>query len=227
MSWLALLFVAQTVLLGYSAWIHSPTWDEVGHLAAGISHWKFGRFDLFSVNPPLVRTIAAAPVVLFCDPKMDWDRSDPKLRSDREAYLAIHEPSRVWQSAEPGPGVSVLTPQGSTRLILQQGESVRLQVKTTPEMPATFTSFDLGAFDNGLSSITVAADKQGLATATFHGAPGKVNEVNVLAASPVASDRIHFELFVKPPTVATVVETLSKPDPTVPTESSRNSSTAN
>jgi hypothetical protein len=32
-------------------------------LAAGVSHWRFGRFDIYPVNPPLVRLLAAAPVV--------------------------------------------------------------------------------------------------------------------------------------------------------------------
>ncbi len=81
------LLSIHALLLAHSAKVHSPTWDEVGHLAAGISHWELGRVDLYSVNPPLVRTIAAAPVVLFCRPQMDWDiyHSDPSLRS--EVYL--------------------------------------------------------------------------------------------------------------------------------------------
>ena len=51
------LMTIQTGLLIHSAKVHSPTWDEVGHLAAGLSHWELGRFELYSVNPPLVRTI--------------------------------------------------------------------------------------------------------------------------------------------------------------------------
>lgn len=30
---------------------------------AGLSHWKFGRFELYRVNPPLVRMVAALPVM--------------------------------------------------------------------------------------------------------------------------------------------------------------------
>jgi hypothetical protein len=51
--------------LGYQAVWNSPTWNEKSHLAAGVSHWEFQRFDLFRVNPPLVRTWAAIPVVLL------------------------------------------------------------------------------------------------------------------------------------------------------------------
>ncbi len=43
----------------------------MGHLPAGVSHLKFGGFDLYRVNPPLVRMLAALPV-LCADPAFDW-----------------------------------------------------------------------------------------------------------------------------------------------------------
>lgn len=51
--------------------MHSPTLNEPSHLVAGISHWRFGRFDLYKVNPPLPRMIAALPV-LFAGAETDW-----------------------------------------------------------------------------------------------------------------------------------------------------------
>lgn len=57
------LLVIHTLLLGYSAYVHSPTLNEPGHLVAGLSCWKFGRFDVYSVNPPLVKLVAALPVL--------------------------------------------------------------------------------------------------------------------------------------------------------------------
>ena len=39
--------------------------DEVGHLPAGWSHWELKRFDLFNVNPPLVRCVGTLPVYLL------------------------------------------------------------------------------------------------------------------------------------------------------------------
>jgi hypothetical protein len=66
------LLAAHAGLLGYSAWCHSPLFNEAGHLASGLYTWQTGRFELFRVNPPLVRTIAAAPVALIA-PRMDWD----------------------------------------------------------------------------------------------------------------------------------------------------------
>ena len=50
-------------LLAYAATTHSPTLNEPGHLVAGLSNWKFGRFELYRVNPPLTRTVAALPVI--------------------------------------------------------------------------------------------------------------------------------------------------------------------
>jgi 4-amino-4-deoxy-L-arabinose transferase-like glycosyltransferase len=72
-------------LLAYGAAVHSPCIDEVGHMAAGLSHWQLGRFDLYHVNPPLVRMVAAVPV-LFAQPKTDWSEySDaPGARSEFE-----------------------------------------------------------------------------------------------------------------------------------------------
>jgi hypothetical protein len=64
----ALLLVIHSGLLAYSAYVHSPTLNEPGHLVAGISHW---RFELFRVNPPLVRMVAALPVMV-AGVETDW-----------------------------------------------------------------------------------------------------------------------------------------------------------
>jgi hypothetical protein len=68
---LAALLVVHTGLLAYSAHVHSPTLNEPGHLAGGLSHWHFGRFEVYRVNPPLVRMIAALPV-LAVGYEADW-----------------------------------------------------------------------------------------------------------------------------------------------------------
>jgi hypothetical protein len=61
----------QSLLLAYSAAVHSPTLNEPAHLAAGISHWQLGRFELYRVNPPFVRMVAALPV-LCLGVNEDW-----------------------------------------------------------------------------------------------------------------------------------------------------------
>ncbi len=58
-------------MVGWSASVHSPSIDETGHLPAGLSHWRLGRFDLYAVNPPLVRT-AATDAILCRDLQIDW-----------------------------------------------------------------------------------------------------------------------------------------------------------
>ncbi len=59
------------LLLACSAARQSPTFNEPGHLVAGVSVWHFGRFDVYSVNPPLVRGVAGLPVVLI-GAETDW-----------------------------------------------------------------------------------------------------------------------------------------------------------
>jgi hypothetical protein len=65
------LLSLHALLLAYSAYKHSPTLNEPGHLAAGVSVWQFGRFDVYNVNPPLGRMVAALPVVRM-RPSVSW-----------------------------------------------------------------------------------------------------------------------------------------------------------
>ncbi len=67
------LLLVHSGLLAYSAYVHSPTLNEPGHLVAGLSHWEFNRFELYRVNPPLVRMVAALPV-MAAGYEEDWAR---------------------------------------------------------------------------------------------------------------------------------------------------------
>ena len=69
---LVALLLIQASLLTYLSWSTSPNRTEVGHLGAAVYFWNFGKFDVFHVNPPLVRIITGAPIALFCKPKYDW-----------------------------------------------------------------------------------------------------------------------------------------------------------
>ena len=52
-------------LLAASPWRReNPTVDEVNHLPAGVSYWQTGTFRLYHHNPPLVKLVAALPVLL-------------------------------------------------------------------------------------------------------------------------------------------------------------------
>ena len=84
--WQLLIVSLLLVHTGLLAWIGlniSPVCDEVGHLPAGMYSWHFGRFDVYRVNPPLVRMTAALPVVAAM-PKTDWSgyRDGPAERPE-------------------------------------------------------------------------------------------------------------------------------------------------
>lgn len=81
------IVVLHVVLLCCGAWIHSPTYDELPHLVAGLSHWRLGRFDLYRVNPPLTRLVAALPVLMVgaCTP---WTRFDDKPGARGEVQVS-------------------------------------------------------------------------------------------------------------------------------------------
>ena len=119
-------------LLAYGAAVHSPSIDEVGHLAAGLSHWQFGKFDLYHVNPPLVRMVAAVPV-LFAQPKTDWsqysdapgavgvrDRPRPHHGQRRALVLVLHLGAV---------GVHPVQPAGRIRLLPLGAGAVRRLVR--------------------------------------------------------------------------------------------------
>lgn len=163
---------------------------------------------------PMVRSVAEAietqkyperlhPLIA---PK-PFDKNAYKLNP--QAYLDIVEPGRVFHPAPPGPGVPRLTTLSPLMIDVPQKETISLKVRGVPDAPVTFTSFDLGAFQNQLTSITVAADSTGIAVARFTGTPGTVNAVNILAASPMSSGTLKFRVNVivsglqNPNTVAT------------------------
>jgi hypothetical protein len=65
----ALILLLHAALLALIGARNSPTMNEVAHLASGLCIWRSQRLDLYRVNPPLVRAIAALPV-LACSPRL-------------------------------------------------------------------------------------------------------------------------------------------------------------
>ena len=126
-------------------------------------------------------------------------------QQDPSDYLETIEPGRVFQPAQPGPGVPRLDYTARPAVEVTQGESVPLQVKAVPNAPVTFTSFDLGRFKESLlTSVTVQANDQGVATAKFEATPGTIGHVDVLAASPMTSGQLRFMVNVTLPKPAGV-----------------------
>ncbi|MBL8816148.1 MAG: glycosyltransferase family 39 protein [Planctomyces sp.] len=72
------LLLTQTYLVLTIAWRKSSTNDENAHIAAAVFYLQYQRFELYRVNPPLVRYFAGVPVLLAgC--QTDWrqfDRTD-------------------------------------------------------------------------------------------------------------------------------------------------------
>ncbi len=79
----ALILGVHIVLLAYSSLVQAPTVGEVGHMAAGVSHWSRDSFALFRVNPPLTRLVATLPVVM-ASPNEDWRRASEGLATRSE-----------------------------------------------------------------------------------------------------------------------------------------------
>ena len=95
----ATLLALHAVLLGWIGWRTTPTRTEVGHMAAGLYSWRTGCFDVFCVNPPLVRGLATVPV-LFCSPKCSWSlySSAPGSRCEWPlgyAFIRANSPADV------------------------------------------------------------------------------------------------------------------------------------
>lgn len=128
----------------------------------------------------------------------DKDQFQSRGREYSEEYAKIVEPGRVYTSAQPGEGVVAIHSVGKRFHRVTQGETVVLKVRATPSSPVTFTSPRLGTFDSGLSSITVVATEDGEASASFTATGGTIDEVQVLAASPVNSGQAKFTISVSP-----------------------------
>jgi hypothetical protein len=69
-----ILLLIHLTLAVRSLVLENPTVDEVIHLPAGITYWQKGTFALYHHNPPLVKLIAALPVLATPGVKMDYSR---------------------------------------------------------------------------------------------------------------------------------------------------------
>ena len=70
-AFLCLLLSIHACLLLQCVHANFPVVDEVGHIPAGIHHWKTGRFKMYEVNPPLPRMLAVIPI-LFKAPTTEF-----------------------------------------------------------------------------------------------------------------------------------------------------------
>lgn len=123
---------------------------------------------------------------------------DPKsYTSDPLKYRRTIEPGRVYQSAQPAKDVPRIRLASSARVTIEQGQKTVLKVLSAPSWPVTFVSFSGGQFPNQLNCITVEANAQGVAETEFLATPGVIEDVNILAASPMASGQARWVVQVK------------------------------
>ncbi len=90
---LAVLVLLHAALLLHTAWRKTATVDEVAHLPAGITYWQTGTFAVYHHNPPLVKLLAALPVLAAggtVDYSKSWARS-------RERGLPVSQWNLGWE----------------------------------------------------------------------------------------------------------------------------------
>lgn len=91
MGWIVL--VLHIFAVAWSAYVHTPVVDEIGHLPAGLAVWRFGRTNVYNVNPPAVKAVAALPL-LVVDHEEDWSVLEVSQR-ERQEWLLGHQFVRV------------------------------------------------------------------------------------------------------------------------------------
>ena len=99
----AVLLCVQAALLAHVAATAAAVTDETAHLAAGLAQWRFGRFDAYSVNPPLVKAVAAVPLALGGS-RVDWRPYSPRHGTRKEWDLG-----RAWVDANGTAASDLLT----------------------------------------------------------------------------------------------------------------------
>lgn len=86
------LIAVHGVLVSWCAARYGFAWTEVGLLPAGILDWHYGTFDVYRVNPPLVRMWGTLPV-LALEPEIPFHGvlSEPRSRAEWEVARAMFD----------------------------------------------------------------------------------------------------------------------------------------
>lgn len=115
---------------------------------------------------------------------------------DPTYYLNTVEPGRAFDSAKANSEIKNIERVGYSSIQTTQNKTVELKAKGEKGMPVSFTVFDGGHFQNGLSFITIKAGEGGVATAEYTPTNGVVNQTRIRAASPVNSGTLQWTVFV-------------------------------
>src|SRR6266481_7347097 len=101
------LLVVFSLELFFSARTESQTFDEPAHLYAGYSHWLRSDFGINPEHPPLVKLVAALPLLV----------SRPKYPEPLDVY---------FRGASAIGGFQLLSPPGSDALLSRARASVSI-----------------------------------------------------------------------------------------------------
>jgi hypothetical protein len=115
------------------------------------------------------------------------------------AYLQESQPGRVFQPAEPGAGVPKLRFASAPGVVMAQGSTCGLSVAAPVGAPVSFAVMDGGVFGNQLAAQTVRAGEDGRAMVLYTATAGVIEDVSILAASPLASGQLRFRIHVTDP----------------------------
>jgi hypothetical protein len=162
---------------------------------------SFPPVDLTKMNAHKKHVLAAlkdpannSGAISLTGKRKKFDRK--RYITDSSYYIDSVEPGRSLDAAMPGPGVKRLERVGASSFRTIQNKTINLSAKTEAGMPLSFTAFDGGQFQNGLSFITVKADSGGVATAEFTPTEGVISQARVGAASPVSSGTLQWNVIV-------------------------------
>lgn len=141
------------------------------------------------------RVPKSARSALFAPAKFDPEQ----YKQDPAKWLSQIRPGRVFQPSQPSDDVKPISSDSPGFQDVLQGERVTLTANVSPGSAVSFYTPEVGDFGNGLTTRSVAADKQGVARVTYTATRGTLGVVNILAASPVHSGQLRFRVRVSLP----------------------------
>ena len=114
-------------------------------------------------------------------------------------YVNKIRPGRAFAPSNPGPDVVPLAAVSSRLTTVLQDEKAILRVRAAEGYPVTFYTPDGGEFGNRLKTVTVVANKDGIAEAAYTAVSGTAGIIDVVAASPLHSGQVTFSVKVVTP----------------------------
>lgn len=140
--------IVQFAMLWNAADELSPNPDEFAHLVAGISYWQTGEANLYNVNPPLARLVAALPAMLsgVRVPQLDIevDRTTRREFDFGRRFIAENPQSAFSHLVNARRACLVFVVAGTVAVILLAGLLVNFQAGLVAGLIWAFNPITLG-----------------------------------------------------------------------------------